>query len=77
MKDGDYIGGRAPYGYRKDPDNCHKLLVDETAAPVVKQIFEWAHDRVSLNRIVLNLNEMGIPAPSHYKKSTGEITSPA
>ena len=76
MKDGDYIGGRAPYGYRKDPDNCHKLLVDETAAPVVKQIFEWAHDRVSLNRIVLNLNEMGIPAPSHYKKSTGEITSP-
>lgn len=23
-----------------------------------------------------NLNEMGIPAPSHYKKATGEITSP-
>ena len=22
MKDGDYIGARAPYGYRKDPDNC-------------------------------------------------------
>lgn len=76
MKDGDYIGGRAPYGYRKDPDNCHKLLVDETAAPVVKQIFEWAHEHVGLNRIVRNLNEMGIPAPSHYKKSTGEITSP-
>ena len=76
MKDGDYIGARAPYGYRKDPDNCHKLLIDENTAPVVKQIFEWAHDRVSLNRIVLNLNEMGIPAPSHYKKSTGEITSP-
>ena len=73
---GQYIGGFPLYGYRKDPDNCHKLLVDETAAPVVKQIFEWAHDRVSLNRIVLNLNEMGIPAPSHYKKSTGEITSP-
>lgn len=76
MKDGDYIGGRAPYGYRKDPDNCHKLLIDENTAPVVKQIFEWAHERVGLNRIVRNLNEMGIPAPSHYKKSTGEITSP-
>ena len=76
MKDGDYIGARAPYGYRKDPDNCHKLLVDENTAPVVKQIFEWAHEHVSLNRIVRNLNEMGIPAPSHYKKTTGEITSP-
>lgn len=76
MKDGDYIGARAPYGYRKDPDNCHKLLIDENTAPVVKQIFEWAHEHVSLNRIVRNLNEMGIPAPSHYKKATGEITSP-
>lgn len=76
MKDGDYIGARAPYGYRKDPDNCHKLLIDENTAPVVKQIFEWAYERVALNRIVRNLNEMGIAAPSHYKKSAGEITSP-
>ena len=76
MKDGDYIGARAPYGYRKDPDNCHKLLIDEETAPVVKQIFDWAYERVALNRIVRNLNEMGITAPSHYKKSTGEITSP-
>ncbi|WP_053769400.1 recombinase family protein [Sellimonas intestinalis] len=76
MKDGDYIGGRAPYGYRKAPDNCHKLLIDEETAPVVKQIFDWAYERVALNRIVRNLNEMGIAAPSHYKKSTGEITSP-
>ena len=76
MKDGDYIGARAPYGYRKDPDNCHKLLIDEDTAPVVRQMFEWAHEHVALNRIVRNLNEMGITAPSHYKKSTGEITSP-
>lgn len=76
MKNGDYIGARAPYGYRKDPDNCHKLLIDEDTAPVVRQIFEWAHGHVALNRIVRNLNEMGITAPSHYKKSTGEITSP-
>ena len=76
MKDGDYIGARAPYSYRQDPDNCHKLLIDEDTAPVVRQIFEWAHGHVALNRIVRNLNEMGITAPSHYKKSTGEITSP-
>ena len=76
MKDGDYIGARAPYGYRKDPDNCHRLLIDENTAPMVRQIFEWAYEHVALNRIVRNLNEMEITAPSHYKKSTGEITSP-
>ena len=76
MKDGDYIGARAPYGYRKDPDNCHRLLIDENTAPVVRQIFEWAYEHVALNRIVRNLNEMEITAPSHYKKSTGEITRP-
>ena len=59
MKDGDYIGARAPYGYRKDPDDCHKLLIDENTAPVVKQIFEWAHEHVALNRIVRNLNALG------------------
>lgn len=59
MKDGDYIGARAPYGYRKDPENCHKLLIDEAAAPVVQQIFQWAYERVALNRIVRNLNEWG------------------
>ena len=72
----DGLNASPQYGYRKDPDNCHKLLIDENTAPVVKQIFEWAHEHVSLNRIVRNLNEMGIPAPSHYKKDTGEITSP-
>ena len=76
MKDGDYIGGRAPYGYRKDPENCHKLLIDENAAPVVRQIFQWAYEHKSLNGIVRSLNEMGITAPSNYKESTGEITSP-
>mgnify|MGYP002508660817 CR=1 FL=1 len=59
-----HYGAWAPYGYRKDPDNCHKLLIDEDTAPVVRQIFEWAHEHVALNRIVRNLNEMGITAPS-------------
>ena len=39
MKDGDYIGARAPYGYRKDPDDCHKLLIDENTAPCSKTDF--------------------------------------
>ena len=74
MKEGKFVGGRAPFGYKKDPNDCHKLIVDPVAAPVVQQIFQWAYEKVGLNRIVLMLNEGGYPAPSNYKYSTGEIT---
>lgn len=74
MKDGEYIGGRAPYGYRKDPENCHKLLIDPEAAEVVFQIFQWAYEHVGLNDIARRLNEQGIQTPSHRKRTTGEIT---
>ena len=74
MKDGEYIGARAPYGYRKDPENCHKLLIDPEAAEVVFQIFQWAYEHVGLNDIARRLNEQGIHTPSHRKRATGEIT---
>ena len=74
MKDGDYIGGRPPYGYLKDPGNCHKLVIDPDAAPVVRRIFEWAYDKAGLNTIVKQLNDAGIISPSHHKKQNGLIT---
>lgn len=73
MKAGEFIGARPPYGYRKAPDNCHKLLPDEDTAPVVRQIFTWAADGVPLNQMVKRLNEAGILTPSHYKASCGLI----
>lgn len=73
MRDGEYVGARAPYGYKKDPHNCHKLIIDEEPAQVVRQIFQWAYDGVGISEIVRKLNEMGAVTPSHYKKATGEI----
>ena len=74
MTDGEYIGARAPYGYRKAPDNCHKLLIDEEAAAIVRQIFEWAYAKAGINDIARRLNERGVLSPGHYKLTTGEIT---
>lgn len=73
MKDGDFIGARPPYGYKKAPDNCHKLLVNEDTAPVVRQIFEWTADGTGMNEIVKRLNEKGILTPGHYLASVGII----
>lgn len=73
MKDGDFIGARPPYGYRKAPDNCHKLLVNEETAPVVRQIFQWAAAGVPLNEMVKRLNEQGIMTPGYYLVHSGII----
>lgn len=73
MLDGDYIGARAPFGYKKSPDNCHKLIIDETAAPIVRQIFEWAASGMGKNTIVVRLNEMGAVTSSVHKSRTSEI----
>lgn len=75
MRDGDYIGSRPPYGYRKDPDNCHRLLVNEDTAPTVRQIFQWAAEGVALNDMVKRLNEAKVPTPGHYLASVGLITN--
>ena len=47
------------------------------AAPVVRQIFQWAYEKVPLNRSVLLLNEGNYPSPGKYKRQTGEITQQA
>ena len=75
MHDGDYVGARALYGYRKDPENCHRLLIDEEAASVVRQIFQWAYEKISLNGIVRRLNESGIDSPGEYKRKKGILTN--
>ncbi|NBK80093.1 recombinase TnpX [bacterium D16-76] len=75
MQEGQFVGGRPPYGYLKDPQDCHKLVVNPDTAPIVRQIFQWAAEGVPLNQIVLRLNESGIPTPSHYQASVGIIAN--
>ena len=73
MLDGDFIGARAPFGYKKSPDNCHKLIVYEETAPIVRRIFEWAADGIGINAITVRLNEMGAVTSSVYKSQTSEV----
>ena len=69
---GDFVGGIAPYGYKKDPDNKNQLIVDEEAAEVVKRIFDKKINGKSANAIAKDLTEEGILTPSEYRRSKGE-----
>ena len=75
IKDGKYVGALPPYGYLKDPEDCHKLVIDPEAAAVVKQIFAWAANGMGINTIVTRLNEAGVTTPSYRRAEQGLITN--
>lgn len=70
-KQGKFIGSFAAYGYLKDPEDRHKLIIDEETAPIVRMIFERFIAGESIIGITKDLNEMGVPNPSMYKKLKG------
>lgn len=70
-KRGDFIGSFAVFGYKKDPEDHHRLVVDDYAADVVRDIFKWKLEGVSALDIADRLSAAGIPTPLDYKRSQG------
>lgn len=70
-KQGKFIGSFPTYGYLKDPDDHHKLIIDEETAPIVQMIFHKFISGTSIVGIAKELNAMGIPNPSAYKRLKG------
>ena len=70
-KNGDYIGNFVVYGYAKSPENKNKLIVDEYAAEVVRDIFKWKLEGLSGQAIAEKLNTKGELSPMEYKRYCG------
>jgi len=69
---GEFLGAHVPYGYSRPDDGTYKLVVDEEAALVIRQIYQWKVEGLSDTTIARRLNDMGIPSPSKYKYLKGE-----
>ena len=63
---GMFIGSRAPFGYIKDPNDNHHLIVDPPAADVVRDIFRMFADGVGYVRMAKILRERGVLNPQAY-----------
>ena len=68
---GKHLSTRIPYGYRKDPENGSKWIVDDEATAVVKQIYAWCLDGYGPSKIARMLRENRILTPSAYLLSKG------
>lgn len=67
---GEYIGSFACYGYSKDPNDHHKLVIDPDSAKIVKYIFSLCLEGYGASKIGKKLTEEKIPIPVVYKKET-------
>ena len=47
---GKFLGATAPYGYQKDPNDKHQLIIYEEEAKVVRKIFDLYLNRKWINQ---------------------------
>lgn len=71
-KNGLYISAQPPYGYKVDPHNKNKLIIDDVAAENVRYIFELAYEGKNYSEISKILENQQIISPSAYKAMNGD-----
>lgn len=72
QENGEYDGGRAPYGYAFADKRKTRFAVDERPAEVIRDIFTWTMQGDSALAIVKRLTEKKINPPKTYQ-DTGEF----
>ena len=60
-----------PFGYKKDPEDKNKWIVDEPAAEVVRRIFRMSVSGLGPTQIAKKLRSEGVWTPSEYLHSIG------
>ena len=66
MKEGKYIGGRAPFGYNKDPKDKNHLIINSEQSIIVKRIFEMCLSGKTPFKISKQLTNENIKTPAEY-----------
>ena len=71
-KNGEYIAAITAYGYIKDSEDRHHLVIEPEAAEVVRMIFNLAVEGQTKGWIAKYLNDEGIPTPGEYFAKRGQ-----
>ena len=65
---GEFLGAFAPYGYKKDTENIHQLVIDEEVSCWVEFIYKKFLDGLNYTQIARELTDLGAPTPLAHKK---------
>ena len=72
---GEHLCTNPPYGYRKDPENKKRWIVDEEAATVVKRIFALCLDGYGPSQIARILKADKVLIPTAYWQAQGKTVN--
>ena len=67
QEQGKWVGGCTPFGYKQDPEDKNRLIVDEIEAPIVKRIFSLFLSGKRINEIRDILNDEKVPTFSETR----------
>ena len=65
---GRHITSKIPFGYKLDPDDKHKWVIDEPSAETVRIIFRLYNEGKGINEICRYLTEHKYLSPSNHTK---------
>lgn len=68
---GEFLGSKAPFGYKKSTEDKHKLIIDDDAAEIVRHIFNMANEGIGKRKIAKLLYQEKVPTPSVYARDKG------
>lgn len=71
---GQYVSANPPFGYEKDPEDRHALLVAEDEAEVVRQIFSLTLEGHTSVEIAKLFNATGVKTPIAFKIDKGKTS---
>lgn len=63
--------GPPPYGYKKDPEDAKRWLIDDEAAAVVRRVYQMVLNGYGVEQIASKLTEDLILTPMYYWKEKG------
>ena len=68
---GKHLSVIPPFGYKKDPNDKNRWLVDEEAAQIVRKIYRMYLEGNNLGSIARRLTEEGVETPKLYAENRG------
>ena len=72
---GKHLTTNPPFGYKKDPNDKDKWIIDEEAAGTVRRIFQMFVDGVRMPEIARKLTEEKVETPQLYYMNRGIKTN--
>lgn len=73
---GESVKAFQPYGYKKDPNNKNKVIVDRNVSDIVVKIFQMYREGNTKKQICDYLNKNSITTPLKYKEETTNYKNP-